>query len=521
MGKSSTFMIMSKWKFICLFWGCFNSLLVIAQSDNLYNDQIVSKIYVDLPPDSLQFFLDNLINYRYTDARMIFDDGAQRDTVEHVGFRLRGNTSLNSAKKSFKISFNEFEPGREYQGVRKLNLRGEATDPTMIREKLFCHVWNRMGLPERRAAFCQLYINGEYRGLYTNLDEIDKRFLERNFVGNDGDLFKCTWPADLQYLGAGQQVYKDLLHDPAAGERAYRLVTNETTDDYSKLVALITALNAPGGPNYATQLHAILNVESVLKAFAIDVATGNWDDYFYNKNNYYLYFRPETGKFEFITFDTDNTFGIDWIGKDWGKRSAVNWSHSSEPRPLATKLLAVPAFKAQYIHYIDTLIQDIICLDNISPTIDAWHSLITPAVITDTYHSLDFGYTLLQFHQGFNQPLDGHTPYGIADFLQVRCDSTRQQIMGLVGQSSPVSSTYSDITLAPNPSTGTICLANLPNGQNMRIQIFAATGVLMLDSPLDARAERACLDLPKSAPGLYFYTVAGADFVKSGSFVRE
>ena len=220
-----------------------------AQSSALYDDQKVSTIYLELPPDSFQLILSQLINDRYLKATMVYDDGVHRDTVEEVGLRLRGNTSLGAAKKSFKISINAFVPGREYQGVRKINLRGQHNDPTMVREKLFYDVWKNAGMKDRRASFVKLYINQQYRGLYTNIEELDKQWLDRHYADNDGNLYKCTWPADLVYLGADQSIYKAILNNPE--ERAYELQTNESADDYSRLVALIATLNKPVDASFA------------------------------------------------------------------------------------------------------------------------------------------------------------------------------------------------------------------------------------------------------------------------------
>ena len=399
-----------------------------SQSSALFDDIKIASIYVELPAAAFTYMLDNLVNDQYTQARFIFDDGQHRDTVEQVGLRLRGNTSLSAFKKSFKISFNEYVPGREYQGVRKLNLNGEHNDPTMIREKLFYEVWKKAGMPERRSSFVKVYVNQVYRGLYTNIEEIDKQWLTRVYGQNDGNLYKCTYPADLVYLGPGQMAYKALLNNPTT--RAYDLTTNEPTDDYTRLVALITALDQPENAGFPAQLEPILNVQGVLKAFAIDVATGNWDDYFFNKNNYYLYDNPVTGRFEFVTYDTDNTFGVDWTGQDWAKRDALAWQNPVEPRPLATKLLAVPAYREQFVHYLDTITRLITLPDSIFTRIEVMHGVIIPAATADNFRTLDFGYDMADFHAGFNQTVDGHTPYGIKPFLQQRQISTIEQIAG-------------------------------------------------------------------------------------------
>ena len=74
----------------------------------------------------------------------------------------------------------------------------------------------------------------------------------------------------------------------STGGRAYDLQTNETTDDYTDLVALITALNQPVDANFAGLVSSLINIDGLLKAFAQAVATGNWDDSMYNTKNYFL-----------------------------------------------------------------------------------------------------------------------------------------------------------------------------------------------------------------------------------------
>jgi len=422
----------------------------LSGQNTLYDDTRVSEIHVSLPADSLKFMLDQLLNDRYMQAEFVFDSGTgQPDTVRNIGLRLRGNTSLAAKKKSFKVSFNEFESGCKYQGVKKLNLLGSHNDPTMVRQKLFYDVWAKAGMPLRRGAFVKLYINGTYRGLYTNMEEIDKEWLKDVFGDDDGNLYKCTWPASLAYLGTGQQAYKALLNNPET--RAYDLTTNETEDDYSRFVTLVTALHQPADAAFSAKISQILNTDAVLKAFALDVATGNWDDYFYNKNNYYLYDNPATGRFEFVTYDTDNSFGVDWLNKDWATRNCLAWHHPTDPRPLASKLLAVPAFQQKFVQYLDTITRLITCPDALFPRVDALHNLVASAAETDLFRTLDYGYTTTDFHKGFEDKVDAHTPYGIKPFLAKRCETIRSQIAPLISSTRPEAVAQLPIRISPNP----------------------------------------------------------------------
>lgn len=474
---------------------------VLAQEEYLFDDTHVSEIYIALPQDSLQVMIDNLENDRYTQARFIFKDGTHTDTVQQVGLRLRGNTSLSSQKKSFKISFNEFVPGREYQGVRKLNLLGLHNDPTMIREKLYYEVWAKTGMLERRTSFVKVFINGEYRGLYTNSEELDKQWLKRMYDDPDGNLYKCTYPANLAFLGPDVEPYKAIMNNPE--ERAYDLKTNEEYDDYTRLVLLIWYINLPITADYKDNLSQVLNVRSVLMAYATDVATGNWDDYFYNKNNYFLYDNPTTGRFDFMPYDTDNTFGVDWLNKDWATRNCLSWQPSSDPRPLATKLLAVPEFKAEFVHYLDSITRYITHPDSIFPRIDLLHNQITPAAVSDNYRTLDYGYTIADFHNGFTQTIDGHTPYGIKPFLETRRTNTLSQIAGLVGNDD-VSSPTQHIRIMPNPTTDWLYVYHTnPSDRPIEMDIYDLGGKKMHSIQLPPGNEQASIDLSMLPPGSY------------------
>jgi CotH kinase protein/Secretion system C-terminal sorting domain len=441
--------------FFCLMAGFV--LPINAQPNALFDDRQVSEIRVQMPEDSVNWMLAKLVNTRYMRADfMVFNDGVRRDTIWNIGIRLRGNTSLNARKKSFKISFNEFVSGRSYQGVKKLNLRGSHNDPTMIREKLFYEIWEKAGMPPRRAAFVKLFINDTYRGVYTNIEEIDKSWLDRVYDDNDGNLYKCTWPANLGFLGFDQKPYKDLKNNPST--RAYDLVTNETEDDYSRLVSLITNLNSATDAAYPARLSVWLNIESALKSYALDVLTGNWDDYFFNKNNYYVYDDPAQGRFQFFTFDTDNTFGITWENIDWAKRNCLNWQHPTEPRPLATKLLTVPAFRGRFVQILDSVSRHITHPDSIFPRIDALHALITPAAAEDVYRTLDYGYTMNDFHKAFEQKLSGHVAYGIKPFLATRYQNTRSQIALLLDEKSPEKPLL-QVNISPNPANANLTIS--------------------------------------------------------------
>jgi CotH kinase protein/Secretion system C-terminal sorting domain len=409
---------------------------------NLYDDRKVTKIYISLPADSLTWLYKNVTYDANIKADFVFDDGIIKDTVKNIGFRLRGNSSRDANKKSFKIKFNAYTKGVKYQGVKEINLNGNHNDPTMIREKLFYDIWNRSGLPERRISFAKVYLNNAYFGLYTNVEELDDQWTKRVFKSDTGNLYKCTYPATLAYINDNQATYKALKNSTTTGGRVYDLKTNEVTDDYSRLVNMIKTLNLAGVTD--AQAYSVLNVNDFMKAYAVEVSCGNWDDYAYNKNNFFLYDNPISNKFEFITYDTDNSFGVNFLSPDWATRNIYTW-HTKANAPVVEQLLKSKYFRNLYGVYTKNLIDNV--LKNIDPHIDSIRELIKEDARTDSYRTRDYNFTFQNFYDNFDYTPIGPAKYGLKQFLKLRITNSLNQLNVL---SDVPSFEVNDIKIYPN-----------------------------------------------------------------------
>lgn len=393
----------------------------------IYKDDVVGRVDITIPPDSLYIILapgNEESEYPFH-ATFLFDNGTIRDTFEDAGFLLRGNTSRYSKKKSFQVSLNTYAPGRTWYGVEKINLNGEHNDPTVSRSKIAWDLLRDIGVPAPRSSHVQLYINGEYYGLYANVEHIDEEFAQTRFGNKDGNLFKCLWPADMDYIGSNPDLYKLT----SGGRRVYELKTNEEKDDYTDLALLIDILNNTSIDDLPCELETIFDVNTYLKVIAFDILSGNWDGSMYNKNNFYLYHNQATGLFEYIPYDLDNTFGIDWFNIDWANRNIYTWGHPDEPRPLYWRILEVQDYKDRISYYLNNFIRDHYKEEVLFPKIDDLETMITPSVITDHYYTLDYGFTVNDFHNGFSQELPFfHTPIGVKQFISTRRSAALQQL---------------------------------------------------------------------------------------------
>lgn len=389
------------------------------ESWKLYDDSEVSRVDITINPSDLQWIYNNLESDETRLASIHFKNKWIDETVDSVGFRLRGNTSRYSQKKSFKISFNDFIPGREFYGIDKLNLNGEHNDPSIARTKLCMDLFQNIGMKASRAAHTEVYINDEYYGLYISVEQVDDEFLRKNYGDDSGNLWKCLYPADLIYISKNPDSYK-----MSAGTRpVYELTTNETVNDFGKLSRFIDIINNTPIRLLPDSIEKTADVPEILKFLAVDVLVGQWDGYWSNRNNFYLYHEPSEDKMHIIPYDYDNTFGIDWFDIDWWEANPYNFPKiNSGDRPLAENLLAVAQYRNLYTHFLEFYREKVFNLLSLSHRIDSIKNMISRFVLNDTYRTKDWGFTINDFYASYSiAPYSNqHVKKGLKEFINLR-----------------------------------------------------------------------------------------------------
>jgi len=398
----------------------------------IFDDEDIPTVRIEIDADSLNWLMDanNFDNDRYLQADMYYISN-QIDTVFHdVGFRLRGNTSRRSRKKSFKISLNSYVENQEFYGLKKINLNGEHNDPTICRSKLNWDLFNQMEIPSSRCLHTKLFINDIYMGLYVNVEEYNKFFLNSRYANSGGNLYKCRFPSDLSYLGESPDLYKYTIME---NERVYSLQTNEEDDDYSDLAHLIDVINNTPNDTFEDSLEANFNVWSYLKVLATEVLIGHWDNYWFNSNNYFLYNNPATGKFDYIPYDLDNTYGIWWNGidetRDWGNENIYDCGNLfDEPRPLVDRIMEVNQYKNLYSYFVNSLLVGYFNSTNMDPRILELRDLTQEAAEDDIYRTYDYGWDYSDYYNAFTQSIGQHVEYGLTEYVTERNSSASSQL---------------------------------------------------------------------------------------------
>jgi spore coat protein H len=372
----------------------------------------------------------------YFQAEMHFKNSKIDEFIPKVGVRIRGNTSRNKVKKSFKIDFKEYG-GEQFYQLKKMNLKPNTNDPSMLREALSWMMYRKHNVPAARVSFVELYMNGEFMGVYQNVENIDDEFVDRRFGNEEGNLYKCTWGAT---LAKNSDLYNN---------QNIEIKTNETVNDRSKLVEFVKLLNSTPSESWETQMEAVFAVDDYLRQLAVEALIGHWDGYAFNTNNYYLYENPESGRIHYIPYDLDNTWGIDWIGFDWGTKDLLSWHSRSLSVPLTTQLLKRDRYFNIYVDYLNEVLEQWFSMENY---MQLYHQVIKESVGSDEYYLLDFGFNYDDFLNSIDVAWGRHVAYSLRGYSQTRYETAREQIP--VSTHVPYNNQLKTMVLYPNPANG-------------------------------------------------------------------
>jgi hypothetical protein len=362
-----------------------------APAADFYDADAVRVLRLDFADADWESRLPGLPEGQYLSADLRFEG----QTLRQVGVGIKGNSSSRAPgrKKPLNLKIDAVVKGQRLMGYDVVNLNNGFADPSFARETLVSGLL-RPFLPMPRAGYVHLDVGGAYWGAFTSIQQIEGSFLREWFPSSDGILFKGDPPAaagmplgrgaaapaiaasvdPLQRPGPGGGVRASLRWlgaDLAPYRQAYELKTEAAGDEaYGLLRDLIRVLDAPvaeGGVSdtaFPAAIQTVLDVDGALWYLAAINLLTNYDSY-YAGHNFYLYRSPEDGRFHILLWDVNESFGVfPGAGIDPGNSTAVAQTdlflmatgQQAAERPLIRRLLAVPAFRADYLAHVRSLL---------------------------------------------------------------------------------------------------------------------------------------------------------------------
>ena len=265
-----------------------------------------------------------------------------------VGVHFKGNSSYaltgSSEKKSFSISMDAFVEDQDLLGYDSLNLNNCFMDPTFMRETLTSNaMYDYIAAP--RANFVLLTINGDDWGVYSNCEQVDGRFIKREYGNKDGNRYKATEAITGSSSGDSALVW--LGPDPLAYQTNYALKNPGNPSAWTDLVDLCDTLNHAPQASLADELSQHLCIDDALWLNATSSVFADPDSYIRAGEEYFLYHDTQHNQFRISQYDLNESFGASTFGgyaisqriraSPFMSESNGRFPQASSPLPLAAR----------------------------------------------------------------------------------------------------------------------------------------------------------------------------------------
>jgi len=435
-------------------FACFN-----ISSQTFYNTTTIQKIEVNFSNPNWDYMLDTskLGKEDYLMAQWVKINGVKFDSV---GVRYKGNSSYDSSrlKNPLHIELDAYK-NQSYQGYVDVKLSNCYQDPSMIREVLSYKILkNYMHCPD--ANFAQVYINGAYMGLYSNIEAINKTFCGNHFYSQDGIFIKGN-PSVTPSSNTKCNL-KKLTGDSTSYFNFY-----EIKSDYGwkQLEALCDSVT-----NHPNTLSTILDIDRAIWMLAFNNVLLNLDSYSGAFcQNYYLY-KDRTKHYNPIVWDLNMSFGgfpfLGNLNSSLGSLSITNMQnlplniHSGDIYwPLIQAIYNNQLYKRMYAAHVRTILKEAFINNAYVTDYNQLKNVIDTAVLSDTRKF--FSYTQFQNALNTNYSVGSYSVPGIQTLMTAR--------MAYLQSTPELSATTPTISNVNSVNTPTInypitFTANITNG---------------------------------------------------------
>ena len=316
---------------------------------------------IDIQIDDWQAFLDAAPEEQYAPADLVIDG----ERFENVGLRAKGNNSRRLTEQyglerySLKVEMDHYA-AQYYHGLDKFSLDASFQDNSYMKNWLAFDMMDHMGVPTPLVSYAWVTVNGEAWGLFLAIEEPEEAFAKRLFGSDHGQLYK---PDYKRLADENADVHLRYTDDRFESyDNIFRNAKFEVSDaDKTRLIEALQILDS------RQDLQAAVDIDEVLRYFAVQVFVVNLDSYLGRTgHNYFLY--EKDGVLQMLPWDYNLAFATYSLGMPEPVNDAelyVNYPIDTpadgeimRERPLYHHLMQDDTVFAQYHATFDQFIRD-------------------------------------------------------------------------------------------------------------------------------------------------------------------
>jgi hypothetical protein len=362
-----------------------------------------------------------------------------------IGIRRKSDlaepSEADPQKVSLKLDINEFVPGQTFAGKTKLSLENSSEGAT-VSEGLSWQIYEAAGgFVAGRSAWVLVYVNGAYKGIYSNVEQVDKAFLTDHGLDNGGWLFKGL-------LAGAEEDQRTRENPPEPNVFAFNWYPFDHPDPL-----IYPEIPAPG--DWRDQALVRVNMPNLISLAAAENFIANDDGAVQKMNNYWYYDwsilpgddpagqQPRL----YFAWDLDTVMKSQSVGTDILDSGPGHLQQGLvEELDEAGVPFPAPTFQADYFTTYKSMLNGPLAVSQTVAMVNTYEPLLTPHIDADPYQQLG-GTTAEEFQR-------------LREFMQDRTNSLVSQLSAL-GEGYPLAtSVLGSGSVVRNPDKPTIYEAN-------------------------------------------------------------
>ncbi len=269
----------------------------LLEDRGVYQQETLGVWTIELTIDDLDAFAAVNDGTDGAEVPVVFAEGTfgASASAPNASLRIRGGASRRNAQKNYKIELSS-DVGL-WRGQREINLNKHMWDLTRVRNKMAFDIFSSIPhFTSLRTQFVHMFVNEEDYGLYTWVEEPDKRFLTSHGLDPDGQLYKA---AAFHF----DPIEAEVASDP---DLLKLRVEPKANRDAAKFVRMVDAVN-----DWSLDIDDVVdryfNRDNLTTWLAVNVLTNNIDT---RTQNYYLYSPSSCEGWYFLPWDYDGAWGF-------------------------------------------------------------------------------------------------------------------------------------------------------------------------------------------------------------------
>lgn len=406
---------MLKFKYLFLILGVVALFPQRTIAQDFYDIDSIQEIRITFSQSNWDYLMDSLANIGY-DRLMAQNVTINGVSFDSAGVRYKGNSSYNPNNNKNPLNIGlDYLKNQNYNGYETFKLSSGFKDPSFAREVIGYEI-ARKYMPAPKANYVKVYINNNFYGLFTNVESVNKDFLEDHFETDQNVHFKCDGifgappisgcppggGSGLAYMGS----------DTACYGNSYELKSDY---GWGELVSAINTLN-----NVPANVEQAIYVDRALWMLAFNNVLVNFDSYTGSRHNYYVY-QDNDARFNTILWDLNEVFGVFAQSGSGPPMSIANMkvldplhNMNSAMHPLIQKLLANSKHKKSYMAHLRTILEENFANNWYSTRLPQLKAIVDATVQADANKI----YTYQQFLDNYSTDMMGIP--GLTSFISAR-----------------------------------------------------------------------------------------------------